>query len=185
VSNRDNWWLSFQRHIDIMTGCRGCSRYFHRLHRDWTSRWTSLVPAAAGEAPLPLGRSQRISQGLGGIHSSPGCESNTVYEYSLRNSLYKRSLVEEPVRPLLTSIRSWNRLPGVLEVSVNMKVSGTDKTQFCQCRGRLWRRPHSKCYRRHEHYQYPPVRGLWSYIVPPGTGNWLPTRVWVRYVRVQ
>jgi hypothetical protein len=117
-----------------MTGCRGCSRGF-RLHRDWTSRWTSLVPAA-GEAPfLPLAEAKGSLKVLvvyiRAQDASP--TPSTVYETVFTNEVSSKS---QFARCSLQSIAAGTDFLGVLEVSV-IRKSAVRTRLNCQCRGRL------------------------------------------------
>jgi hypothetical protein len=153
-------WLFQRLPVYTATGPPAGRRLSQQLERHHSCRW---------QKPKDL-------QGLGGIHSSPGCgpTPSTVYEtvftneVSLKSQFARCSLNQLQLEP--TSWACW-RL-----VSYESQRYGQDSVLSMP--RKTGARPHSKCYRRHEHYQYPPVRGLWSCTLSrrvPATG-FEPTR---------
>jgi hypothetical protein len=172
----DNWWVAIPGGtIDIMTDAV--------VIPDASTVHTATGPPAGrrlNQLQLERHHSRRLADAKGTLKvlvvyirakdASPTPSTNTVYETAFQNEV---SLKSQFARCSLNQLQLEPTALGVLDVTVNMKVSGTDKTQFVNAAedmalARIQAITGDTSITNTRQYA-----DLVMYIVPPGTGNWL------------
>jgi hypothetical protein len=172
----DNWWVAIPGGtIDIMTDTV--------VLPDASTVYTATGPPAGrrlSQQQLEKHHSRRLPEAKGTlkvlvvyIHAkdaSPTPSTNTVYETAFQNEV---SLKSQLARCSLNQLQLEPTALGVLDVTVKIKVSGTDKTQFVNAAedmalARIQSITGDTSITNTRQYA-----DLVMYIVPPGTGNWL------------
>jgi hypothetical protein len=172
----DNWWVVIPGGtIDIMTDAV--------VVPDTSTVYTATGPPAGrrlSQQQLERHHSRRLAEAKGSLKvlvvyiraqdASPTPSTNTVYETTFQNEV---SLKSQFARCSLNQLRLEPTALGVLEVSVDMKVSGTDKTQFVNAAEDLALARIKSITGDTSITNTRQYADLVMYIVPPGTGNWL------------
>ena len=176
AENLDNWWVAIpDGTIDIMTDSV--------VVPDASTVYTATGPPAGrrlSQQQLEKHHSRRLAEAKGTLKllvvyirandASPTASTNTVYETAFQNEV---SLKSQFARCSLNQLQLEPTALGVLDVTVNMRVSGTDKTQFVNAAedlalARIQAATGDTSITNTRQYA-----DLVMYIVPPGTGNWL------------